>query len=157
MTHAFFAYLWYDWTRKSLNMWACLPCNWTDPRTNYNNLSKTQGVVTCMLTVLIGHWSLTRLPWLIYIFTNNVFLTVWLKQEAPALTSWPNCSAQRWPPTFYHIWKGMGSKLTVLGTAGITVTSLPLSHLPEVLPLPLQNHLLVALHMTTADGSWIPQ
>lgn len=31
------------------------------------------------------------------------------------------------------------------------------AHLPDVLPLPLQNHLLVALHMTTADGSWIPQ
>ena len=30
-------------------------------------------------------------------------------------------------------------------------------HLAEVFPLPLQNHFFVALHMTTAAGSWIPQ
>ena len=30
-------------------------------------------------------------------------------------------------------------------------------YLPDVLPRPLQNHFLVLLHMTTADGSCIPQ
>ena len=31
------------------------------------------------------------------------------------------------------------------------------SHLPEVLPLPLQNHFLVVLQKTTHAGSWMPQ
>ena len=31
------------------------------------------------------------------------------------------------------------------------------THLPEVFPLPLQNHFLVVVHLTTAAGSWIPQ
>ena len=31
------------------------------------------------------------------------------------------------------------------------------TYLPEVFPLPLQNHFFEALHMTTAEGSWMPQ
>ena len=31
------------------------------------------------------------------------------------------------------------------------------THLPEVFPLPLQNHFLVVVQLTTAAGSWIPQ
>lgn len=30
-------------------------------------------------------------------------------------------------------------------------------YLPDVFPLPLQNHFLVELHITTQFGSWIPQ
>jgi len=32
-----------------------------------------------------------------------------------------------------------------------------MSYLPEVFPLPLQNHFLVVLQYTTQAGSWMPQ